>query len=130
MTRPRYPALALSSPNPPGVSGMIDFAGGRGSQQTLDDGSIGNCEPNALVRAAGKYGATARVPTLWTSAANDSFFAPALMRATVDAHNGAGGRATYRRLGTFGDDGYSLAGSASGVAVWSGAVTEFLASLQ
>jgi hypothetical protein len=79
---------------------MIDFAGGRGGQQTLDDGSIGNCEPKALVWAAGKYGAT------------------------------AGGRATYRPLGAFGDDGHSLAGSASGVAVWSGAVTEFLASLQ
>jgi hypothetical protein len=109
---------------------MIDFAGGRGGQQTLDDGSIGNCEPKALVWAAGKYDATARLPTLWISARNDSFFAPALMRAMVDAHNGAGGRATYRPLGAFGDDGHSLAGSASGVAVWSGAVTEFLANLQ
>jgi hypothetical protein len=55
-----WAALALSSLNPPGVSGMIDFASGRGGQQTLDNGSIGNCAPEALVWAAGKYGATAR----------------------------------------------------------------------
>jgi dienelactone hydrolase len=125
-----WAALALSSLNPPGVSGMIDFAGGRGGQQTLDDGSIGNCEPEALVWAAGKYGATAHLPTLWISAANDSFFAPALMRAMVDAYSGAGGRATYRSLGAFSDDGHALASSASGVALWEGPVADFLASLE
>jgi dienelactone hydrolase len=126
-----WATLALSSLNPPGVSGMIDFAGGRGGQQELDDdGNTGNCSPKALVWAAGKYGTTARVPMLWISAANDSFFAPALVRAMVDAYKGAGGRVTYRPLGKFGHDGHTLASSDSGVALWSRPVADFLASLK
>ena len=51
-----WATLALSSQNPAGVSGMIDFAGGRGGHQKMPDGNLGNCTPNALVSAAGKYG--------------------------------------------------------------------------
>src|SRR5689334_3211140 len=66
-----WATLAFSSQNPAGVSGMIDFAGGRGGHQKMSDGSLGNCTPNALVSAAGNYGSTARVPTLWIYTAND-----------------------------------------------------------
>lgn len=125
-----WAALALSSLNPPNVSGMIDFAGGRGGHQKMRDGSLGNCTPDALVAAAGKYGATARVPTLWIYTANDSFFAPALARRMFDAYNAAGGRGTYRPLGAFGKDGHALAGSNKGVAIWQGPVSEFLAGLR
>lgn len=125
-----WAALALSSQNPPGVSGMIDFAGGRGGHQHLPDGRIGNCTPIALVSAAGKYGATARVPTLWIYTANDSFFEPSLARRMFDAYNAAGGKGIYRPLGAFGSDGHALAGSDSGVALWQAPVSEFLANLK
>ena len=125
-----WATLAFSSQNPPGVPGMIDFAGGRGAHQRLPGGGIGNCTPDALVTASGRYGATARVPTLWIYAANDSFFEPSLVRRMFDAYNGAGGRGFYKPLGNFGNDGHSLAGSDNGVAVWSGPVTEFLSSLR
>jgi dienelactone hydrolase len=125
-----WATLAFSSQNPTGVSGMIDFAGGRGGHQKMPDGNLGNCTPNALVSAAGKYGATARVPTLWVYTANDSFFEPSLARRMFDAYNAAGGKGTYRPLGAFGSDGHTLAGSDSGMAVWSGPVSEFLASLR
>jgi dienelactone hydrolase len=125
-----WATLALSSQNPPGVSGMIDFAGGRGGHQKLPQGGIGNCTPDALVTAAGKYGATARVPTLWIYTANDSFFEPSLARRMLEAYNAAGGKGTYRPLGAFGSDGHTLAGSDSGVAMWQGPVSEFLASLR
>ena len=125
-----WATLAFSSQNPAGVSGMIDFAGGRGGHQKMSDGSLGNCTPNALVSAAGKYGSTARVPTLWIYTANDSFFEPSLARRMFDAYNAAGGKGTYRPLGAFGSDGHNLAGSDSGVAMWQGPVSEFLATLR
>ena len=125
-----WATVALSSLNPPGVSGMVNFAGGRGGHQELPGGRIGNCVPDALVKAAARYGTTARVPMLWLYAANDSYFGPALARRMADAYDGAGGRATFRPLGPFGQDGHTLAGSASGVPVWSGPVADFLASLE
>jgi dienelactone hydrolase len=125
-----WATLALSSLNPPGVSGMIDFAGGRGGEQRLQSGGFGNCAPDVLVRSAGKYGATARVPLLWIATANDRLFAPDLVRRMVDAYNGAGGRATYRPLGAFGHDGHNLAASDNGVSMWSGPVADFLAGLK
>lgn len=125
-----WATLALSSQNPANVSGMIDFAGGRGGHQKMPNGNLGNCVPEALVSAAGRYGSTARVPTLWIYAANDSFFEPALARRMFDAYNAAGGKGTYRPLGAFGSDGHNLASSDSGVPTWSGPVAEFLASLR
>jgi dienelactone hydrolase len=125
-----WAAVALSSLNPPGVPGMVNFAGGRGGHQVLPNGGFGNCTPDALVKAAGRYGTTARVPMLWLYAANDSFFDPALARRMVEAYDAAGGKATLRALGAFGQDGHMLAGSDSGVAIWSGPVGEFLTSLR
>lgn len=125
-----WATLALSSRNPAGVAGMIDFAGGRGGHQTLPDGGLGNCTPGALVTAAGKYGATARVPTLWIYTANDSFFEPSLAKRMFEAYNAAGGNGTYRPLGAFGNDGHALAGTDSGVGTWQGPVSEFLATLR
>lgn len=125
-----WATLAFSSQNPAGVSGMIDFAGGRGGHQKLPEGGIGNCTPNALVTAAGRYGATARVPTLWIYTANDSFFEPSLARRMFEAYNAAGGKGVYRPLDAFGRDGHNLAGSDSGVSMWQGPVSEFLATLR
>lgn len=125
-----WATVALSSLNPPAVPGMINFAGGRGGRQKLPDGGIGNCAPDALVKAAGRYGATAWVPMLWLYTANDSFFEPALARRMVEAYDAAGGRATLQALGPFGKDGHAMAGSSSGVPLWSSAVADFLAGLR
>jgi dienelactone hydrolase len=114
--------LALSSLNPPGVPAMIDFAGGRGGHQP----QVGNCAPGELVKAAGRYGATARVPLLWITSANDTFFEPKLVQQMVAAYNGAGGHATHRAVGPFGSDGHNLASSDSGAAIWQPLVSEFL----
>jgi len=125
-----WATVALSSRNPAGVSGMINFAGGRGGHQKLPGGGIGNCTPRALVDAAGRYGATARVPMLWIYAENDSFFEPSLARRMAEAYDAAGGKATYRPVGTFGRDGHSLAGASNGNSVWSPLVESFLAGLR
>ncbi len=125
-----WATVALSSLNPPGVSGMINFAGGRGGHQKLPSGGIGNCTPEALVQAAGRYGATARVPMLWIYSDNDSFFEPALARRMAAAYDASGGRANYRPVGAFGRDGHGLAGSSDGTPVWAPLVEGFLATLR
>ena len=38
-----WATVALSSLNPPGVSGMVNFAGGRGGHMKLPGGGLGNC---------------------------------------------------------------------------------------
>lgn len=125
-----WATVALSSLNPPGVPGMINFAGGRGGHQHLPGGGIGNCVPDALVKAAARYGTTARVPMLWLYTQNDSFFEPALARRMVDAYDRAGGRAVLKALGPFAKDGHSLAGSDDGQAIWSPLLAEFLGGLK
>jgi dienelactone hydrolase len=118
-------ALALSSLNPPGVQAMINFAGGRGGRAPV----VGNCAPNSLVRAAFSYGTTARVPLLWINAANDSYFEPKLVSRMVDAYTKGGGRAVHRPVGSFGQDGHTLAGAEAGAAIWQPLVAEFLKGL-
>lgn len=125
-----WATVALSSYNPPGVPAMINFAGGRGGHQKLPGGGLGNCTPDALVQAAGKYGATARVPMLWLYTQNDSFFEPSLAARMAAAYDAAGGRANYKPLPAFGRDGHSLAGASSGVSLWSPLVESFLAGLR
>jgi len=125
-----WATVAFSSQNPANVAGMIDFAGGRGGHQPLPGGGTGNCTPDALVTAAGKYGSTARVPILWIFTANDSFFEPRLAKRMFDAYNAAGGKGTFRPQGAFSSDGHNLASSDSGVPIWQAPVSEFLATLR
>lgn len=125
-----WATVALSSQNPAGVTGMINFAGGRGGHQKLPNGGTGNCSPEALVQAAGRYGATARVPILWIYAENDSFFEPALAKRMVAAYDASGGKATFRPVGAFGRDGHNLGSSNDGTPVWAPLVEGFLATLK
>ncbi|HMB75630.1 MAG TPA: hypothetical protein VKN76_04485, partial [Kiloniellaceae bacterium] len=52
-----------------------------------------NCSPERLVAAAAGFGRTARVPTLWLYAENDSYFPPDLSRRMATAYTAAGGKA-------------------------------------
>jgi dienelactone hydrolase len=119
-------SLALASRNPEGVLAVLNFAGGRGGGNP----QVGNCTPRRLVDAAARYGATARVPSLWLYAANDSFFGPELSRKMFDAFVRAGGRAEYVGLPAFGSDGHRLIGAADGRALWQPPVEKFLASIK
>jgi dienelactone hydrolase len=116
-------SLAADSQNPPGVFAVLNFAGGRGGNPRL-----GNCTPQRLVDAAGRYGATARIPSLWLYAANDKFFAPELSRKMFDAFVRAGGKADYVALPAFGADGHRI--FPDGRALWQPPVETFLATIK
>lgn len=117
--------LAYSARNPAGVPAMVNFAGGRGGrQQNLANN---NCAPRNLIDASGKYGRTARVPTLWIYTRNDTFFDPKLSQDMANAYKAGGGAADYRLLPAFGNDGHGLFGAADGLAIWSPLVQSFIA---
>lgn len=117
-------ALALASRNPPKVSAVINFAGGRGGR--VDDQPKSNCVPDRLVTAAGAFGRTARIPTLWLYARNDSYFAPALSKRMFAAYRKAGGTAAYHLLPPVGADGHILINSDAAIALWAPIVERFL----
>jgi dienelactone hydrolase len=117
-------ALALASRNVRPVRAVVAFAAGRGGRV---DGAAGkNCAPDRLVAAAGEFGRTARMPTLWIYAENDSHFAPALSKRMVDAFRIAGGRAKYLLLPAIGTDGHELVHDRDAVEQWGPIVETFL----
>lgn len=118
-------ALALASRNPPAVRAVINFAGGRGGR--ADNRPNRNCAPDRLVAAAGVFGRSARIPTLWLYSENDSFFGPALSKQLAEAFQRAGGDAEYHLLRPFGADGHVFIEESEAVAVWSPIVERFLA---
>jgi dienelactone hydrolase len=121
-----WATLALSSRNVPGVAGLVNFAGGRGGHQTGASAINGNCGPQALVSAAGKYGATGRQSTLWIYSNNDTFFGPRLAHQMADAYAAGGGKVDFHAVASFGNDGHQLATSPEGIPIWSPLVEKFL----
>lgn len=99
-------ALALAARNPPSVRAIIDFSGGRGGRDRDRAGQ--NCLPERLVAAAGTFGKTARIPTLWLYAANDTYFPPDLSGRMAAAFRDAGGRVDYRLLPAIAGEGHGL----------------------
>ena len=119
-------SIAAASRNPPGVFAVVNFAGGRGGVQP----KVGNCTPARLIEAAARYGATARIPSLWLYAENDSFFGPDLSRKMFDAYVGAGAKAEYVALPAFGSDGHHVFGASNARALWQPPVGKFLATFK
>jgi dienelactone hydrolase len=121
-------ALALASQNPHGVAAIINFAGGRGGRSY--DHANNNCAPERLIDAARAFGATARIPTIWIYAENDSYFAPWLARRMAEAWRASGGRVDLVVLPAFGLEGHRLAEADDGEAAWASALTQSLAQIK
>jgi dienelactone hydrolase len=118
-----WAALAYASRHPDGLVAVLNFAGGRGGHR--DNVPNSNCSGDRLVAAAGTFGRTAGVPTLWVYAANDSFFAPELVQRMHAAFTGAGGRAQLVQPGPYSTDGHNLF-STAGLPVWGPIAASFL----
>src|SRR5262245_20484787 len=119
-------SIAAASRNPAGVFAVVNFAGGRGGGQP----NVGNCTPARLIEAAARYGATARIPSLWLYAENDAFFGADLSRKMFDAYVGAGAKAEYVALPAFGSDGHRVFGASDAGALWQPPVGKFLATFK
>jgi len=118
-----FASLALASKGFPGLVGVINFAGGRGSMKEK------NCSPANLVAACARFGRTSRVPTLWLYAENDTYFPPWLAREMYGAFRQAGGQAQLVMLPAFAEEGHFLFSDVRGLAQWTPAVNRFLNTL-
>jgi dienelactone hydrolase len=113
--------LALGARNPPGVRGLINFAGGLKIESCIWE--------SALAQAFAQYGARAKIPSLWFYGDNDSYFPPAVWKDLHARYTGAGGEARMVAYGSFGRDAHGMFASRGGLRVWVPEVEKFLDSL-
>jgi dienelactone hydrolase len=119
-----WASLALASRNIPGLQAVINFSGGRGGHAHGVPSQV--CGAKSLIAAAGRYGETAHVPTLWLYARNDSYFGPDLAMAMATAWRGSGGEAEMHILPSYSEDGHNLANDEAGWDLWGPYVDTFL----
>jgi dienelactone hydrolase len=117
-----FGAIALGDSPPPGVLGIISFAGGRGG----DDHEHICSGAERLAAAAGTFGRANQVPQLWLFAANDHFFPPKVAHLMFDAYQ-AGSKPAVRfvALPPYDGDGHKTLGYAD-PSVWADDVATFL----
>jgi dienelactone hydrolase len=115
-----FGSIASAALAPHGLAGVINFAGGRGSQE-----SDTVCREDVLIRAYGSFGRKVRAPTLWVYAQNDHFFDPDLARAMFAAFTAGGAPGELIIAPPFGTDGHGLFSSA-GSPRWGDLVDDFL----
>jgi dienelactone hydrolase len=119
-----WASLALASRNPANVRAVVNFAGGRGGHAAGEANAI--CGQSELIQAAGAFGASARIPTIWFYAKNDSYFSPELAKQMAGAYRDHGGVADLRVLPAYGDDGHDIVDDRAGWDLWGPALAQFL----
>lgn len=119
-----WASLALASRNPANVRAVINFAGGRGGHADGEANAV--CGISELIKAAGAYGSTARIPTIWFYSENDSYFSPGLARQMASAWSDGGGLADLNLLPAYGDDGHEIVDDRAGWDLWGPALARFL----
>jgi dienelactone hydrolase len=113
--------MALGARNPPGVRGLVNFAGGL--RQT-------SCSwEHALAQAFERYGAQSKLPSLWFYGDNDSYFPPDVWKDLQAKYAGAGGNVRLVAFGTFRNDAHGMFSSRAGLPIWVPEVERFLESL-
>ncbi|HXF53759.1 MAG TPA: CocE/NonD family hydrolase [Hyphomicrobiaceae bacterium] len=119
-----WASLALAARNPPNLAMVVNFAGGRGGHAYGVPGSI--CGPDRLVEAAAAYGRTARVPTLWIYARNDSYFGSDIANRMAKAWKEHGGKVDLVHLPAYGREGHALVDDRAGWELWGSVLEHFL----
>ena len=114
-----HSVIATGSLNLPGVVGVVNFAGGRGS--TAPDVVR---DADSLVESYRVFGKTFKVPTIWLYSENDHYFGPALARKFLTAFQEGGAEVDFVSLPASGEDGHSSFLRARDN--WVGPVLEFL----
>ena len=119
-----WASLALAGSRPDLVAAVVNFAGGRGGHAWGRSGAV--CGESELVEAAGEYARTARAPTLWLYAQNDSYFGPKLAARMAAAWKDGGGGVEYVPLGSYGQEGHGIADDRAGWDLWGESLDRFL----
>lgn len=122
-----WASLALAALDPGSVRAVVSFAGGRGGHAHGRRNAV--CGEDRLVAAAQEYGKTARAPSIWFYAKNDSYFGPSLAEALAQAWSAGGGLVEARILPSYGAEGHGIADDRAGWDLWGPALERFLARL-
>ena len=121
-----WASLALASRNPANVRAVVNFAGGRGGHAYGESGRV--CGERELVDAAGHYASSAKIPTIWFYARNDSYFGPKLARKLAAVWKQAGAPAALHVVPAYGSEGHNVASDQAGWDFWGNALDDFLKS--
>ncbi len=89
-----FAASALAMFAPPGLIGIVNFAGGRGGAK-----KGGNCSEDGYVGAFGDFGKEAKVPALWLYSTTDKLFWPELVDRAFEAYASNGAPVRLDRVG-------------------------------
>jgi dienelactone hydrolase len=119
-----FASLATASQNPPGLIGVINFAGGRGGRPNTNPGDP--CCPEKLEDAIKKFAKTITVPVLWIYAQNDKFFNPKHVQEWYQAFKAAGAKGQLVMEPQFGNNGHMLFPSKGGIPIWTVEFDKFL----
>jgi dienelactone hydrolase len=117
-----HASLCYASQYPGDIIGVVNFAGGHGSNGNLQ---VGN--PSRLIMTLKDFGKTTQVPTLWIYAEDDRFFPPPLPRKMFDAFSNNGGKGTIHILPPGSGAGHSA--FVNRRTVWEPIVNNFLKEL-
>ena len=118
-------ALTVAYNRTQGVIGIINFAGGAGSNRP---GEI--CSGSErLIAAVGRLGERNLLPQIWLYAVNDHYFDPSLAHAMAEGYRvGSRGPVTFVDLPQFDDHGH-LTFSRGDPAIWAASVDRYLGSV-
>ena len=119
-------SVAAGAYSPPGVAGIVNFAGGAGGNADHARGS--SCSPELVEALFADYGRTTTVPSLWIYALDDQYWGAVAPREWHAAFARGGSPTTFVQTPAPADgDGHGL--SRQSPALWGPAVDEFLARL-
>jgi dienelactone hydrolase len=110
-----FASLATASLNPPGLKGVINFAGGRGGER---DSPGEPCRPDKLKTAFSEFSKTIKVPVLWFYTQNDQFFNPEYVRDWFRTFKEDGGEGRLVITPPFSNNGHLLFPSKEGIPLW------------
>lgn len=116
--------LAAAGFDPPGLIGVVNFAGGSGGNPDTHPGEP--CSPHTMAALISKFAKSIRVPVLWHYAENDKFFSPRYVREWFSAFEDTGGKGRLVIQPPFGADGHTLFLAKEGIPIWTRAVDSFL----
>lgn len=119
-----WASLALASRNLPQVGAIVNFAGGRGGHAYGRANAI--CNADSLLKASHAFAETARVPSLWLYAENDSYFNAKLAQAMTREWTSGGGKAETHILPSYQDEGHRIADDRAGWDLWGDLLDGFL----